>query len=222
MLFMLPLLAFAGFCTSSPVSPGRDAVASSACATPVPILGMTCTDHTSPTGTQGALYIHSNLTVPAQAPGDIQRSTASFYPGDPGQPPITECGTSLVQDGSPSDGSTDAADCAAIASFAQSHTGFCTLTPDNLRADPWTVVVVYQICALVMTTLDGAVPRWLIYVGDQDVATAVQSACDKYTSANGKLDATAVLGCNTSDGRGGEDKVQTTFWLRNSAGIITK
>ncbi|KAK7957252.1 uncharacterized protein PG986_006474 [Apiospora aurea] len=217
MLFMLPLLAFAGLCTSSPVSPGRDAVASSACATAVPILGMSCTDHTSPNGTQGALYIHSNLT-PRRDPA----LHGQLLPRRPGPAPITECGTSLVQDGSPNDGSPDAADCAAIASFAQSHTGFWTLTPENLRADPWTVVVVYQTCALVMTTLDGAVPRWPIYVGDQDVATAVQSACDKYTSANGKLDATAVMGCNTSDGRGGEDRVQATFWLRNSAGIITK
>ncbi|KAK8091270.1 hypothetical protein PG994_000775 [Apiospora phragmitis] len=221
MSFLLSVLIFAGLCTASAL-PIRDAVANSVCATAAQIPNMSCVDHTSPNGTQGALYIHSNTTTTqAQAPG-IQRSTAQFYPGDSGQAPITECGTAFVQDGRPDATSPDATDCVALASWAQSNTGFWTLTPDNLHADPWILVMMYGTCALVMSTVDGEVPRWAIYVGDQDVATTVQSACDKYTDANNKLDAMAVMGCNTSDGKGGEDKVQTKFWIRNSEGINTK
>ncbi|KAK8050964.1 hypothetical protein PG993_002349 [Apiospora rasikravindrae] len=207
MFFMLPVLAFAGLGIANPVSLSRDPIASGACATAAPIPGMTT----------------RLLPPPKPKPPPVSSAPSrASTPGTRASPPITECGTSLVQDGRPDDTSPDATDCAAVAAFAQSHAGFWTLTPDNLRADPWTVVMVYQTCALVMSTLDGAAPRWPIYVGDQDVATAVQSACDKYATQGNKLDATAVLGCNTSNGRGGEDKVQTKLWLRNSVGVITK
>ncbi|KAK7981432.1 hypothetical protein PG988_003670 [Apiospora saccharicola] len=216
MLFLLPFIAFAGICSAS------------TCASSTKVSNMNCIDYITPNGTQAAIHIHTNTTAtPNQQQGQPgpgkQLQMANFYPGSPGQAPITECGKGLYEDSDAyADTAATGADCYAIWDWAQSNAGFWTLSPDNLRADPWTVFVMTGNCAVLMKTLDGELPNWPIYVGDEDVATVLNVTLSRFMEPNGMLQATGVFDCPTSDGKGGEDKVPTTWWVRTSLGIITE
>lgn len=197
----------------------------STCATVPKIPNMNCIDYTAPNGTQAAIHIHSNATARQQGKGGPGKrlQAATFYPGDPGQAPITECGKGLYEDGDAyADIAATGADCYTIYSWAQTNVGFWTLTPDNLRADPWTVFIMHGNCALLMKTLNGQMPNWAIYVGDEDVATLLSVSLSRFMEPNGKLQAAGVFDCPTSNGRGGEDQVPTNWWIRSSVGIITE
>ncbi|KAK8050963.1 hypothetical protein PG993_002348 [Apiospora rasikravindrae] len=201
------MLALAGFC------------AASTCATEPEIPNMTCIDYTTPNGTQAAIHIHNSLTASRShqeqgRPGK-QLQMAQFYSGDPGQPAITECGQTVYQNGDAyAPTAATGADCYAVWAWVKDNVGFWTLTPDNLRADPWT-------CALLMTTVDNQKPSWAIYVGNEDVAVILSTVISAYMEQNGKLQVTGVFNCPTSDGKGGEDRIPTSWWIRNSQGIIT-
>ncbi|KAK8127314.1 hypothetical protein PG984_008422 [Apiospora sp. TS-2023a] len=165
MRFLLPFLAFTGLCSAN------------TCANSSKIPNMSCIDYTTPNGTQAAIHIHTNATAtPQQQQGQSgpgkQLQKATFYSGSPGQAPITECGKGLYEDSDAyADTAATGADCYNMMSWAEANVGFWTLTPDNLRADPWTVFLTQGNCALLMQTFDGEMPNWAIYVGDQDVAT---------------------------------------------------
>ncbi|KAK8079723.1 hypothetical protein PG997_007541 [Apiospora hydei] len=188
---------------------------------------MTCIDYTTPNGTDAAIHIHTNATLARPHPEigrpGKQLQMASFYPGDPGQSAITECGQSVYQNGDAyADTAATGSDCYAVWAWVKANVGFWTLTPDNLRADPWTVFIMQGECALLMTVADGQRrPNWAIYVGNEDVAVILSTVISAYMEANGQLQATGVFNCPTSDGKGGEDKIPTTWWVRNSQGIIT-
>lgn len=215
MISLLYLLALAVFGSAS------------TCATVPEIPGMSCIDYTTSNGTQAAIHIHANATAtPNQQQGQRgpgkQLQMATFYPGSPGQAPITECGKGLYEEGDAyADTAAWGADCYTMGAWAQANVGFWTLTPDNLRADPWTIFIMTGNCAVLMQTLDGQMPNWAIYIGDQDVATLLAVSLSLMGS-NGKLQAMGVFDCPTSNGKGGEDKVPTKWWIRSSTSIITE
>ncbi|KAK8092412.1 uncharacterized protein PG998_014897 [Apiospora kogelbergensis] len=199
-----------------------------ACATAAKIPNMSCTEITLPNSSRAAILLPTNATTIHQqkdnGPGK-QLQLASYYPGDPGQPPITECaagGYFNDDDGDDGDLAATGADCYAIRWWAQTNVGFWTLTPDNLRADPWTVFVTHGDCTVLASIpADQKTPNWPIYVGDQDLDNILDTVLTRFMDNDGKVQADGVINCPTSDGKGGLDMVETTFWIRSSKGIIT-
>ncbi|KAK8092592.1 hypothetical protein PG999_014791 [Apiospora kogelbergensis] len=125
-----------------------------ACATAAKIPNMSCTEITLPNSSRAAILLPTNATTIHQqkdnGPGK-QLQLASYYPGDPGQPPYHR-----------------------------------------------------------------KTPNWPIYVGDQDLDNILDTVLTRF-----KVQVDGVVNCPTSDGKGGLDMVETTFWIRSSKGIIT-
>ncbi|KAI1497303.1 hypothetical protein F5X99DRAFT_413251 [Biscogniauxia marginata] len=62
-------------------------------------------------------------------------------------------------------------DCGLIHDYARSHNGLWAVSLEKLKADPWTIIMVAQDCALLVNSEDR--PNWDIWIGNGDVGGIV-------------------------------------------------
>ncbi|KAI1270003.1 putative necrosis-inducing factor-domain-containing protein [Xylariaceae sp. FL1019] len=196
----------------------------SSCDSAKPYAGMNCIDHTMPNGNMVPIWVNSNSTLDSKGmnsstpqkdgPPGVMMSTAGWFPT--GLDPVNTCHYSVYENDVTSE-SADAHDCEAIRDFARSTNGEWTITPQQLEADPWTIIMISDGCALLAQSPDR--PNWSIYIGNVDVGNVTTWAIDHYVSDQGKIEVKGEMGCAAAKGDGTLWYPSVYWWLRNSDGI---
>ncbi|KAI0153198.1 putative necrosis-inducing factor-domain-containing protein [Xylariaceae sp. FL1272] len=196
----------------------------SPCDSAKPYAGMSCIDHKMPDGNTVPIWLQSNSTLasgktdsitPEQdGPPGVMMSTAKWtYTG---LDPVNTCRYSVYENDVTSE-SADAHDCEAIRDFARSTNGEWTISLQQLKADPWTIIMISNGCALLAQSPDR--PNWSIYIGNVDVGNVTTWAIDHYVSGQGKIEVKGEMGCAAATGSGDLWYPSVYWWMRNSAGI---